>query len=91
MGFTADAWFNYKSIAFGYTGVLASLLDAVILLDGSYFDDFWTMPGYLGADQPEALQPYRIHAETTIAKGEKIIISWVDNMGDTRTDEATIE
>jgi len=25
------------------------------------------------------------------AKGEKIKISWLDNMGDTRTDEATIE
>ena len=25
------------------------------------------------------------------AKGEKIKISWVDNMGDARTDEATIE
>jgi hypothetical protein len=71
MGFPADAWFNYKTIAFGYTGVLASLLDSVILLDGSYFTDFWTMPGYLGADQPEALKPYRIHAETTIAKAFK--------------------
>ena len=68
LGFPQDAWFNYESIAFGYTGVLASLLDAVILLDGSYFEDFWSTPGYLGADEPKSLEPYRIHAETTVAK-----------------------
>jgi AraC-like DNA-binding protein len=67
-GFPPDAWFNYQAISFGYTGVLASLLPAVQLLDASYFDDFWTMPGYLGADAPESLEPYRVQHETTVAR-----------------------
>src|SRR5262249_27961415 len=38
------------------------------LLDGTYFDDFWSMPGYLGADAPDTLKSYRVHAETTVAQ-----------------------
>jgi hypothetical protein len=68
MGFPPEAWFNYKATAFGYTGVLGSLLDPIVALDGSYFDDFWKMPGYLGHDHPESLEKYRIHESTTIAK-----------------------
>ena len=66
MGFPPDAWFNHRATSFGYTGVLASLLDSVILLDGSYFEDFWKLPGYLGHDQPQALEKYRVHRETSI-------------------------
>jgi hypothetical protein len=78
-GFPPDAWFNYKSIAFGYTGVLASLLPAVLALDGSYFDDFWTKPGHLGVDAAASLAAYRIDAETTIA--EAITAEEVKAMG----------
>lgn len=67
-GFPSEAWFNYESIAFGYTGVLASLIPAVIQLDGSYFDDFWKVPGYLGADHPEQLEPYKVHLQTTLTE-----------------------
>jgi hypothetical protein len=67
-GFPAEAWFNYQSIAFGYTGVLASLMPAVLQLDAAYFSDFWTLPGYLGADHPEQLEPYRVKAQTTVAE-----------------------
>lgn len=67
-GFPPDAWFNFESIAFGYTGVLASLLPGVLALDASYFQDFWMKPGYLGADMPAALQSYRIDEETTITE-----------------------
>ena len=66
-GFPPDAWFNYNTIAFGYTGVLASLIPAVLLLDRTYVDDFWSMPGYLGADSPEVLEPYRVNQETTVS------------------------
>ncbi|MFX1364148.1 MAG: hypothetical protein ACFE9Y_04405 [Promethearchaeota archaeon] len=68
MGFPPRAWFNYKMIAFGYTGVLTTLLDIVINWDPTYFEDFWKVPGYLGADPPESLLRARIQHETTITK-----------------------
>ena len=68
MGVPPHVWFNYETIAFGYTGVLASLLDAVISLDKSYFDDFWKLPGYLGADHPESFEGHRVHHETTVRR-----------------------
>ncbi len=67
-GFPPRAWFHYRMIAFGYTGVLTTLFDQLIRKDPEYFDDFWKVPGYLGADNPESLQPFRIHHETTISK-----------------------
>ncbi|MFX0083302.1 MAG: PKD domain-containing protein [Candidatus Hodarchaeota archaeon] len=68
MGFPPRAWFNYRRIAFGYTGVLTTLLDIVIKWDPTYFEDFWKVPGYLGADPPESLLRARIQHETTITK-----------------------
>ncbi|MFW9956335.1 MAG: hypothetical protein ACFFD3_17465, partial [Candidatus Thorarchaeota archaeon] len=68
MGFPPRAWFHYRMIAFGYTGVLTTLFDQFIKKDSSYFEDFWKVQGYLGADKPKSLEPYRIHHETTITK-----------------------
>jgi hypothetical protein len=70
IGFPPRSWFNYKKIAFGYTGVLASLLDAVIQLDPTYFsNDFWNLPGYLGKDDPQSFDKERIvNFQTTVAK-----------------------
>jgi hypothetical protein len=69
-GFPPRCWFNYKNIAFGYTGVLGALLDSIISGDSSYFtSDFWNLPGYLGHDHPELVQPDRItNYQTTITK-----------------------
>ena len=68
MGFPPRAWFHYRMIAFGYTGVLTTLFDQIIKTDPTYFDDFWKLPGYLGSDPPESLQRRRINYETTISK-----------------------
>lgn len=68
LGLPPETWFNHEAIAFGYTGVLASLVPAVQALDGAYFEDFWNKPGYLGHDQPDALARYRVHHETTITR-----------------------
>ena len=68
MGFSPRAWFNYKRIAFGYTGVLTTLLDPMIKWDPTYFEDFWKEPGYLGADPPQSLLDARIKHDTTISK-----------------------
>ncbi len=68
MGFPPRAWFNYRRIAFGYTGVLTTLLDPMIKWDPTYFEDFWKEPGYLGADPPQSLLDARIKHDTTIKK-----------------------
>jgi hypothetical protein len=68
MGFPPRAWFNVERIARGYTGVLSIFLDSVAKWDPEYFKDFWTVPGYLGANPPESLKRARIQHNTTISK-----------------------
>jgi hypothetical protein len=36
--------------------------------DPTYFDDFWRVKGYLGADRPELLAPYLIDIETVVKR-----------------------
>ncbi len=68
MGFPPKAWFNYTRIAFGYTGVLTTLLDQTIEWDPTYFEDFWNKSGYLGANPPQSLLDAKIKHKTTISK-----------------------
>ncbi len=68
MGFPPRAWFNYRRIAFGYTGVLTTLLDPMMKWDPTYVEDFWKEPGYLGANPPQSLLDARITHDTTISK-----------------------
>jgi hypothetical protein len=65
-GFPPRAWFNFRRTAFGYTGVFTTLADRIVDGDPSYFDDFWSKPGYLGADPPESLRTARIQHPTRI-------------------------
>jgi hypothetical protein len=68
MGFPPPAWFRHRKIALGYTGVFASLLDIVRMTDPSYFNDFWTKPGYLGFNPPESLKAARVNTTTKIKR-----------------------
>ncbi len=68
MGFPPHAWFNYRRIAFGYTGVLTTLLDPMMKWDPTYVEDFWKEPGYLGANPPQSLLDARITHDTIISK-----------------------
>ncbi|HEY6308369.1 MAG TPA: hypothetical protein VI488_18135 [Candidatus Angelobacter sp.] len=68
MGFPPRAWFSYERIAMGYTGVFSSLLDNMVKWDPKYFDDFWKVPGYLGANPPESLLRARGQHGTNISK-----------------------
>ena len=68
MGFPPRAWFNAKKIAFGYTGVFTTLVDRIVDGDPTYFDDFWTKPGYLGANPTESLKRARIQQPTKIRR-----------------------
>ena len=42
--------------------------DNMVKYDPEYFKDFWTVPGYLGANPPESLLRARIQHKTTISK-----------------------
>jgi hypothetical protein len=68
MGFPPQAWFDVERIAHGYTGVFSSLIDNIVRWDPTYFDDFWTVPGYLGANPTESLSASRVQHKTRIKK-----------------------
>ncbi len=68
MGFPPAAWFAYERLAFGYTAIFALFLDHMTRFDPQYFGDFWTVPGYLGANPPASLLQARIQHETIITE-----------------------
>ena len=67
MGFPPRAWFAHERISIGYTGVLASIIYYLLNGDPTYVADFWTKPGYLGANPPADLREARIQQRTTLA------------------------
>lgn len=68
MGCPPRSWFDVERVARGYTAVWSVLADNVIRHDPTYFDDFWEVPGYLGADAPESLAKARVQHKTTITE-----------------------
>jgi len=66
MGFPPRAWWAHDEIAFAATGVYGSIIGTLFKEDPTYFQDFWTKPGYLGANPPKSLRDARIQFETTI-------------------------
>ncbi len=68
MGFPPRAWFDVKRIAQGYTGVWSMLGNNMIKYDPDYFEDFWSVPGYLGANPTESLLQARIQHKATVVK-----------------------
>jgi hypothetical protein len=69
MGVPPGTWFAYEQLGYG---PLAWLINVLVRSDPQYFEDFWKMPGYLGANPPDSLKGDRIQQKTTISK---IIVS----------------
>jgi hypothetical protein len=65
MGFPPRTWFAHEHLGMG---ALTVLFDGVVMADPTYFQDFWTVPGYLGANPPESLRRARIQHGTTIGQ-----------------------
>lgn len=63
MGFPPKSWFGYKTMG---VHAFAVLYSGVVAADPSYFTDFWTKPGYLGANPPESLTKARIQHRSKI-------------------------
>ena len=59
MGFPPGAWFDAERVRLQYTTVWAGLFDHFTTWDPTYFDDFWTVPGYLGENPPSHSSPPR--------------------------------
>lgn len=68
MGFPPAAWFVHERIAFGYTAIFALFLDYMFEFDPKYFEDFWKVPGYLGASAPKSLRDARIRHATEVTE-----------------------
>jgi hypothetical protein len=65
MGFPPRGWYAHETLGSGY---FADIQGAIPPLDPSYVDDFWTKPGYLGADPHASIQAERFTFETTVAR-----------------------
>jgi len=63
LGFPMRAWLQSPYMDMGSLPVLAPIVKQ---LDPDYFEDFWTVPGYLGADPNGSARRERILMETSI-------------------------
>lgn len=63
MGFPPQSWFGYKTMG---VHAFSILYPAVVMVDPGYFTDFWSKPGYLGADAPESLRKARVQFSSKI-------------------------
>jgi hypothetical protein len=69
LGYDPRIWFDADRIAAQYQGgVWSMLVGNLMRADPSYFEDFWTIPGYLGADQGDSLTEDRVKTEVTVSK-----------------------
>jgi hypothetical protein len=65
LGFPVQSWFNYKAIGMGAFSIL---FDRMVQKDPAYFGDFWTVPGYAGANPSESLRKARVQHRTAIKR-----------------------
>ncbi|MDR0387969.1 MAG: hypothetical protein LBH57_08010, partial [Treponema sp.] len=63
MGFPPQSWFCWKTLD---DGALPVLTPAIQAMDPSYYEDFWKIPGYLGADPKGSAVRDRIQHKTTV-------------------------
>lgn len=63
LGFPPQSWFGYKTM--GIHGFIA-LYQGMRMADAKYFDDFWKVKGYLGANPTESLLKARLQKTSKI-------------------------
>lgn len=63
MGFPPNSWFGWRTMG---VHAFTALYQGMVMADPSYFEDFWTKPGYLGFDHPETFRASRLQFETTL-------------------------
>lgn len=65
MGFPPESWFGYKTMG---VHAFTAVYQGMVMADPTYFEDFWTKPGYLGFDPPESLKRARLQFPTKVAR-----------------------
>ena len=65
MGFPPAAWAGHRQMGTQAFGVLYTTLKSI---DPSYFEDFWTKPGYLGADPTSSVHRDRVRTSARVAE-----------------------
>ncbi len=63
MGFPLKSWFGYKAMG---VHAFTVLYQGMMMADPKYFEDFWTVPGYLGANPTDSLKKARLQFSTRI-------------------------
>ena len=64
MGFPPRSWFGHRTMGSHAFGAIYPHLAAV---DPGYFKEFWTTPGYLGADPDASVHRDRVHFSSVVA------------------------
>ncbi|MGP2442700.1 PKD domain-containing protein [Streptomyces sp. JW3] len=70
MGFPQRAWFGHRTMGTQAFGVL---YPNVVAMDPGYFEDFWTVPGHLGADTAPDGSVHRARVRHRCLIGELIV------------------
>lgn len=65
MGFPPNSWFGYKTMG---VHAFTAVYQGMVMSDPSYFEDFWTKPGYLGFNPPESLRKARLQFVSKVAQ-----------------------
>jgi hypothetical protein len=65
MGFPPRSWFGWRTMGMHAFSVL---YPAIQMIDPTYFTDFWTVAGYLGADPTSSIHRDRLQLRSTIAE-----------------------
>jgi hypothetical protein len=65
MGFPPESWFGYTTMG---VHAFTAIYQGMVMADPTYFEDFWTKPGYLGFDNPASFVKARLQFPTTIKR-----------------------
>ncbi|MFB4419749.1 PKD domain-containing protein [Streptomyces sp. QL37] len=65
MGFPIRSWFGHRTMG---THAFGTLYPHVVAVDPGYFEEFWTTPGYLGADPESAIHRERVRFDSTVSE-----------------------
>ena len=65
LGFPIRAWTLEEAMG---VGPLTVLFQGIQTLDPTYFEEFWTTPGYLGHDSPQSFQDVRLQHRTKVKR-----------------------
>ncbi|WP_436535481.1 hypothetical protein [Actinoplanes sp. HUAS TT8] len=63
MGFPVRSWFGHRTMG---SHAFSTIYPGIVAVDPGYFTDFWTVPGYLGADPESSVHRDRVRLTTEV-------------------------